>query len=270
MSNLEIPATEPIRRTLNAKDAPAVIDASSTSPTAYDPAVSSMIQNVRIATYRKRKSYNFPWLRPGYMMQFQEIERAVLRAVSRHFQGSLAGLKLLDIGCGNGGWIRRFVNWGVRPESIFGIDAIEERIAEARRLIPPGVTLICGNAAALQFGDESFDLVVLFECLCIMTDRATRTRMASEALRVLRPTGAILFYDFRYRRPGLGDVLRPVHKHEIKELFPGCDFHLRSIHPFPPLSRKLAAITPAAWHLLNVLPPIRTSYVGAIRKRSSR
>jgi len=129
--------------------------------------------------------------------------------------------------------------------------------------------LICGNAANLQFADESFDLVVLFECLCIMTDNATRMRMASEALRVLKPKGAILFYDFRYRRPELGDVLRPLGKQEIRRLFPGCYFHLRSIHPFPPLSRKLAAITPAAWHLLNVLPAIRTSYVGTIKKRSS-
>jgi SAM-dependent methyltransferase len=204
------------------------------------------------------------------MMQFQEIERAVLMEVSRHLRGSLHGLRLLDIGCGEGGWIRQFIHWGARPELIFGIDAIEERIAEARHLTPAGVTLICGNAADLQFADESFDLVMLFECLCIMTDSATRMRMASEALRVLKPGGAILFYDFRYGRPGLGDVLRPLRKYEIKQLFPGCDFRLRSIHPFPPLSRKLAGITPAAWHLLNLVPPMRTSYVGTIKKRSPR
>ena len=89
MSNLETPETESIHRTSAAKEGAALIDGSSTGPTAYDQAVMSMIQNVRIATYRKRKSYDFPWLRPGYMMQFQEIERAVLREVSRHFQGSL-------------------------------------------------------------------------------------------------------------------------------------------------------------------------------------
>src|SRR5262249_24100214 len=61
----------------------AVLDGASTVPTAYDQAVSLMIQNVRIATCRKRQSYDFPWLRPGYMMQFQEIEPAVLREVSQ-------------------------------------------------------------------------------------------------------------------------------------------------------------------------------------------
>jgi SAM-dependent methyltransferase len=103
--------------------------------------------------------------------------------------GSLDGLRLLDIGCGEGGWIRRFIHWGARPELIFGIDAIEERIAEARHLTPAGVTLICGNAADLQFADESFDLVMLFECLCIITDSATRVRMASEAPRLARRCG---------------------------------------------------------------------------------
>src|SRR5262249_23404663 len=109
----------------------------------------------------------------------------------------------------------------------------EERIADARHLTPTGVTLICRNAANLQFADESFDLVVLFECLCIMTDNATRTRMASEALRVLKPSGVILFYDFRYRRPGLGDVLRPLRKVEIWPVFPGVPFSSPHHHPFP-------------------------------------
>jgi len=60
-----------------------VLDGASTVPTAYDQAVSLMIQNVRIATCRKRQSYDFLWLRQGYMMQFQEIKPTVLREVSQ-------------------------------------------------------------------------------------------------------------------------------------------------------------------------------------------
>ena len=98
------------------------------------------------------------------------------------------------------------------------------------------------------------------------TDQATRKKMASEALRVLKNDGVLLFYDFRYRRPRLGDVLRPLAMNGIRDLFPGCSLRIRSIHPFPPLSRKFAALTPAAWHLLNFVPPLRTSYFGSIRK----
>ena len=237
------------------------------SPTAYDDGVAVMMENVRIATHRRQESYEFPCLRPGYMMQFHEVERAFLREVARNTEGSLHGLKILDIGCGSGGWLREFIKWGAEPESLYGIDAIEDRVANARRLTPAGVTLICASAANLEFDDESFDLIMMFECLCMMTDETVRARMASEALRVLKPSGTVLFYDFRYRRPGLGDVCRPLGIVDIKRLFPACRYHLKSVHPFPPLSRKLAALTPSAWNLLNIFPPLRTSYVGSIRKR---
>ena len=236
-----------------------------TASSNQEDAVSTMVDNVRTATRRRSAAYVFPWLRAGYMMQFQEIERAVLREISRHVCG-LQGMNILDIGCGHGAWLREFIKWGADPKLMMGIDAIEERVAEARRLTPPEVRLVCGNAAGLEVPNESFDLVMLFECLCMMTDHATRRQMASEALRVLKPDGVILFYDFRYRRPGLGDVFRPLGMREIKELFPGCKLHIRSIHPFPPLSRKFAAVTPAAWHLLNLVPLLRTSYFGSIRK----
>jgi len=110
VSNLESVTTESIHP--NPKDSAALNEGASPVWTEYDHAVSAMIQNVRIATYRKRRSYDFPWHRPGYMMQFQEIERAVLREVSRHFRGSLKELRLLDIGCGDRAWIRQFVKLG--------------------------------------------------------------------------------------------------------------------------------------------------------------
>ena len=245
-------------------DSSSIADGLAASPNEED-AVSTMVENVRTATRRRSAAYVFPWLRAGYMMQFQEIERAVLREISRHFCG-LEGKKILDIGCGAGAWLREFIKWGADPKLMMGIDAIEERLAEARRLTPSDVRLVYGNAASLEVPNESFDLVMLFECLCMMTDHATRRQMASEALRVLKSDGMVLFYDFRYRRPGLDDVFRPLGMREIKELFPGCNLHIRSIHPFPPLSRKFAAVTPAAWHLLNLVPPLRTSYFGSIRK----
>jgi SAM-dependent methyltransferase len=267
MSSLQNVPTSENEHQVTPTVAPAARVTPGVASTAYDDAVSTMIENVRIATHRRQDSYHFPWLRPGYMMQFHEVERAVLRLVARNTEGSLRGLKILDIGCGSGGWLREFIKWGAEPESLYGIDAIEDRVANARRLTPAGVTLICGSAANLEFDNKAFDLVMMFECLCMMTDETMRARMASEALRVLKPSGTLLFYDFRYRRPGLGDVFRPLGRREVKRLFPGCKCHLKSIHPFPPVSRKLAALMPSAWNLLNLFPPLRTSYVGSIRKR---
>lgn len=231
-----------------------------------DQTSSDIAERVRIATWRKRDSYAYPWLRRGYMIQFREIEYAVLKEVRRCTGGSLAGCRILDIGCGVGGWLREFVKWGADPESLYGIDAMPERIKEARKLSPRGIHLICGNATELEFPDESFDLIMMFQSMCLMLDDNSRQAVAKQSLRVLRPGGAILWYDHRYRRPGLGDVLRPVSRKEIRRLFPGCKYHIKTIHPFPPLARRLTAISPLAWSALNLFPPLRLSYFGSIRK----
>ncbi|HJU28635.1 MAG TPA: class I SAM-dependent methyltransferase [Candidatus Binataceae bacterium] len=200
------------------------------------------------------------------MLQFREIEYAVLEELRHCTGGSLAGRKILDIGCGVGGWIREFVKWGADPESLYGIDAIADRLEEARRLSPSGVHFICGNAARMEFPDGFFDLIMMFQSMCLMLEDNARQMVARQALRVLKPGGAILLYDYRYRRPQLGDVLRPVSKREIKRLFPSCRYRIRAIHPFPPLARRLAAVSPLGWKMLNLFPPLRTSYFGSIQK----
>ena len=221
---------------------------------------------VNRAVANKAKSYDYPWLRRGYMMQFLEIERATVETVSKCTGGTLKERKILDIGCGAGGWIREFVKWGARPEDIYGIDAMASRIAAAREGNAPGVNLICGNAERLEFADETFDLIMLYQSMTLMLEDAPRRRVAAEALRVLKPGGAVLWYDYRYQRPDMKGVLRSTGKHEIKRLFPGCEYRLKSIHPFPPISRRLAGFWMPAWYLLGIFPPLRTCYAGAIIK----
>jgi SAM-dependent methyltransferase len=53
----------------------------------------------------------------------------------------------------------------------------------------PGVRFLCGDAASLPFGDESFDAITMFDVLEHVPDDR---RAAAEALRVLRPGGAVL------------------------------------------------------------------------------
>ncbi len=98
----------------------------------FDGEVHALADRVARAVAKRSASHNYPHLKRGYMMQFREVEAAVLREVSRCSGGSLSGRKILDIGCGPGGWIRKFVEWGAAPESIFGIDALADRLDEAR------------------------------------------------------------------------------------------------------------------------------------------
>jgi SAM-dependent methyltransferase len=52
-----------------------------------------------------------------------------------------------------------------------------------------GVTFVCGDATALEFADESFDAVTMFDVLEHIPDHE---RAVAEALRVLRPGGYLL------------------------------------------------------------------------------
>ena len=57
-------------------------------------------------------------------MQFQEIERAVSDDLRQCTGGDLSEQRVLDIGCGAGGWLLEFVKWGAKPGNLVGIDAL--------------------------------------------------------------------------------------------------------------------------------------------------
>jgi SAM-dependent methyltransferase len=81
----------------------------------------------------------------------------------------------------------------------------------------PRVTFVAGDATALPFADESFDVVTMFDLLEHVPDDGA---VAREALRVLRPGGWVLVSTpdrERWRYPYYG-VFRPVCPPE-EELF---------------------------------------------------
>lgn len=99
--------------------------------------------------------------------------------------GSLAGYRVLDIGCGDGMLTGTLAATGA---SVTGIDADPEIVAAAAATVP-SATVVMGRAESLPFADGSFDLVVANTVLCLIDDR--RAALA-EAVRVLRPGGRLL------------------------------------------------------------------------------
>lgn len=103
----------------------------------------------------------------------------------------LAGMAVLDCGCGPGG-ITRGIAARVAPGHVTGIDRDASQVElAARRAAQAGVGNVTFRAASvyeLPFPDASFDAVfshALFEHL------ADKPRAARECLRVLRPGGVI-------------------------------------------------------------------------------
>jgi SAM-dependent methyltransferase len=136
-------------------------------------------------------AYSYAW--PGYHFYIQQLEWRLLEELRRRAV-PYVDADVLEVGCGSGYFLHRFREFGARRAA--GIDLMEHRIEQARERFPT-LELVSGNAAALPWDDESFDLVTQFTCLSSVLQPELRARIASEMWRVLRPGGAIVSYDMR-------------------------------------------------------------------------
>lgn len=247
---------------MNAPVAPP-LDARSLRPPRTDAGEAERIRSVYA---RRGGEERYSWLDPAYCFHMHECERAMLDALRREGVRSLAGLRILEVGCGRGFWLRQLVQWGAAPERVVGVDLIPERLDEAARLSAPGVGLAVGSGASLPLPDGSFDVVLQSTVFTSILDDGVRARVAAEMRRVLRPGGFVLWYDFAVDNPRNPDV-RGVGRAEVRRLFSGCRVTLRRTTLAPPLARLLAPRARWLCRLLAGVPLLRTHLLGTIRPR---
>lgn len=225
---------------------------------------------VRIAAEYERREREIPtdfysWSVPANLLMYGQSVRSCIAALKRGSLFPLNERRIADVGCGFGGWLLEFIQWGADPARLAGIDLIPERISEARRRIPQA-DLRLGDAHRLPWPDESFDVVTQFTVFTSILDPLVKQEIAQEMLRVLKPGGAILWFDFRIGNPTNPNV-RGISAREIHTLFEGCEVKLRPTVLAPPLSRMIAG---RSWPLAEVLYSIRllrTHYAALISKR---
>jgi 2-polyprenyl-6-hydroxyphenyl methylase/3-demethylubiquinone-9 3-methyltransferase len=99
-----------------------------------------------------------------------------------------AGVRVLDIGCGNGYNAGRYLSWGC---IVVGIDASDEGVAVARRTYPTGrfETLLVERNILPRLGEAPFDLVSSTEVVEHLYDPVT---WAACCFNALRPGGRLL------------------------------------------------------------------------------
>jgi ubiquinone/menaquinone biosynthesis C-methylase UbiE len=199
------------------------------------------------------------------LLNLQQLERRVLFSLREFGYAPLHNRRILDVGCGAGRWLQIFLTWGAQPENLSGIDLLEHRIAAARRILPHTVRLHEGSATHLQHDDNSFDLVLQFTTFTSIFSAYMKRRIASEMVRVIKPNGRIIWYDFFFNNPFNSDV-RGIGRSEIENLFPECRLKLFRLTLAPPVARVLSRISPFTCELAIRSRVLCTHYLGFIEK----
>jgi SAM-dependent methyltransferase len=102
-----------------------------------------------------------------------------------------SGLEWLDVGCGNGAFTEMVVE-RCAPRSVHGVDPSEAQLAFARGRFAADVAEFCeGDAMALPFADDSFDVAVMPLVIFFVPDPATGV---AEMVRVVRQGGTVAAY----------------------------------------------------------------------------
>jgi SAM-dependent methyltransferase len=193
-----------------------------------------------------------------------EREELLIRIFRREGLSTLAGLKILDLGCGAGALLGRLFDYGAEPENCFGVDIIEERLLFAKHL-RPNINFILGSGAQLPLPDESFDFIFQFLLFTSVLDPEIKRTIAGEILRTLRRGGRLVWYDFAYDNPQNPDV-KGIGRREIRKLLPGCRLDFWRLTLAPPVGRLAVRISPLVYRVLSEVPFLRTHYLCVAEK----
>ena len=224
-------------------------------------------ERVRAAYARRRQSIpagRYARTNPFTLCAAHEREEEMAAMFRAEGLTTLAGLRILDVGCGRGDTLRQMIEYGADPELLTGIDLLDENVKRAHRL-SPNLQIICGSASRLPFPDASFDLVLQFTLFTSILNDEVKRSIAAEMTRVLTPGGRILWYDFSFNNPKNPDV-RGIGKREIRALFPGLEMKTKRVTLAPPLGRIVAPFSIVLYYLLSRVRPLCTHLLCLLQK----
>jgi SAM-dependent methyltransferase len=176
--------------------------------------------------------------------------------------------KLLEVGCGTGGNLLRFIILGFQPENLTGSELLPELVARAEERLPSAVRIISGDSSELDLPPSSFDVVFQSLVFSSILDDAFQERLAQRMWGLVSPGGGVLWYDFTVDNPRNPDV-RGVSINRIRELFPTSKPRVRRMTLAPPVSRFVTRLHPSMYTLCNLVRPLRTHVLVWMRKESA-
>jgi SAM-dependent methyltransferase len=190
-------------------------------------------------------------------------DRALLALLARRGVADLGAQRILELGCGDGALLRSLLYYGADPARLEAVDVDSQR---SRRARASGADVGVADIAALPYRDGAFDLAFAFTVFSSVLDPAARRRAASEVLRVLRPGGLLVVYDF-WTNP-FNRRVRPITSRELRGLFAHDALEIGRVTLAPPVVRALGG-SETLCAPLERLPWLRTHLLAAIAKERS-
>jgi len=220
------------------------------------------IQNKTQAWYkdyylRKGNDRNDLLTNPEVLFQYFGFEFAALTALGKAINFNKESSKILDVGCGDGNSLTRFLRLGFSPGNIYGIDAIGERIDEACKRYP-NIDFKCDNASKMPYESQMFDLTFSSGMFIQITDEKLSREISDEMLRVTKINGYIMLIDWRYSKPGNSTYLGVSKRRIVKMFSVGslsdivCQTNGALI---PPIGRPLSKYIPSLYFFVRALFP---------------
>ena len=191
-------------------------------------------------------------------------DRDLLALLGRHGVADLSGQRILELGCGEGSLLRSLLHYGAEAGKLAGVDVDQAKVGRARVSLA-GVRLAVADIASLPYQDEAFDVAFAFTTFSSVLVGDTRRRGALEALRVLRPGGLLVVYDF-WLNP-LNSRVRPLRAGELRALFAPRAVEMERVTLAPPIVRALGGRR-SLCAPLDRLSLLRTHLLAAVVKES--
>jgi SAM-dependent methyltransferase len=204
----------------------------------------------------------YAWHRPDIARQAVTRTRVLAELLPLTVGRDLSAIRVLDVGCGNGSFLRQLIEWGAQPAHLAGTELQPDRLDQARVRTAHGVRWHLGGLDV--FPDASMDLVSAHTVFSSILDDDLRRDMAAQMWRVLRPGGWTMLFDFRY---GNNARVRKVTDVELLRFWPAASRHYRTLVLAPPVGRTLA---PLPWLipelLAGLIPALRSHFIYMARK----
>jgi len=123
---------------------------------------------------------------------FVEPFNKTLRQIGMGLHPPVAGMNILDIGCGTGTTLSHYKKDGC---NVFGIDSSPSMLSVAKTRLGGKANLMLGDASNMGYQNDFFDMVITMMTLHEISHTA-RLKVFDEMMRVLKRDGRILIIDY--------------------------------------------------------------------------